>query len=223
MNKALVWTVVLCCTAAVAGCSAGPKEPADTGSSDSAAGLSKDPVTVKIMMGGLDDNEFQKYIVEPVSKKYPQITVERVGKNSKLPDMVAAGDIPDIVSNYPGPMASNLRDYKLVYNMEPLMKKYKFDTGRFAPEVLETLKIAGGQDYLAGSPLYTNTFALFYNKDIFDKFGVPYPKDGMYWDEVAELGQKLTRMDNGVQIRGSSRKASAGFSSDCPFLSPILR
>lgn len=202
MNKGLLWAVALSCTVSMAGCSGGAKAPEDSKSADTAPVLSKDPVTVKIMMSGLNDDEFKKYIADPVSKKYPQITAQRVGQGQKLQDLISAGEIPDIVSNYPGPMGSNLRDYKLVYNMEPLMKKYKFDQSRFAPEVLETLKIAGGQDYIAGLPAYTNTFALFYNKDIFDKFGVPYPKDGMYWDEVAGLAQKLTRMDNGVQYRG---------------------
>jgi multiple sugar transport system substrate-binding protein len=43
---------------------------------------------------------------------------------------------------------------------------------------------------------------MYYNKDLFDKFGVPYPKDDMYWDEVIELAKKMTRKDGGVQYRG---------------------
>jgi multiple sugar transport system substrate-binding protein len=41
-----------------------------------------------------------------------------------------------------------------------------------------------------------------YNKDIFDKFGVPYPKDGIAWDDVAELAKKLTRSDGGIEYYG---------------------
>jgi ABC-type glycerol-3-phosphate transport system substrate-binding protein len=43
-----------------------------------------------------------------------------------------------------------------------------------------------------------------YNKDIFDKFGVAYPKDGMTWDELAEISKKLTRNDGGVDFVGYS-------------------
>ncbi|MFE5319120.1 ABC transporter substrate-binding protein [Paenibacillus sp. NPDC056579] len=210
MKKLYVTMLALCCTVSLAGCS-GSAKPADTPAvsetkpNDAIPELSKDPVTVKIMASGgmFSDDEVQKYIVEPVKKKYPQITIERINASaSKLPELISAGEIPDIVANYPGPMGSNLAEYKLIYNMEPLMKKYRFDTSRFAPEALETLKIAGGQDYLAGLPAYTNSFALFYNKDVFDKFGIPYPKEGMYWDEVAELAKQLTRTDNGVAYRG---------------------
>ncbi|WP_282936689.1 extracellular solute-binding protein [Paenibacillus sp. RC67] len=209
MKKLYVGTLALCCTVSLIGCN-GTAKPTEAPSAqdkpaDTIPELSKDKVTVKILASGgmFSDDEVKKYIVDPVAKKYPQITIERINASaSKLPELISAGEIPDIVANYPGPMGSNLSEYKLLFNMEPLIKKYRFDTSRFSPEALQTLKIAGGQDYLAGLPAYTNSFALFYNKDIFDKFAIPYPKEGMYWDEVAELAKKLTRTDNGIAYRG---------------------
>src|SRR5699024_9960427 len=44
--------------------------------------------------------------------------------------------------------------------------------------------------------------ALYYNKDIFDKFGEDYPVDGMTWDEVASLARKLTGEVGGERYRG---------------------
>jgi multiple sugar transport system substrate-binding protein len=44
--------------------------------------------------------------------------------------------------------------------------------------------------------------ALFYNKELFDKFQVPYPKDGMTWDEVYSTAQKLSRTEGGVEYVG---------------------
>jgi multiple sugar transport system substrate-binding protein len=41
-----------------------------------------------------------------------------------------------------------------------------------------------------------------YNKDLFDKFGVPYPKDGMTWDETYELAKTMTRKEGETQYRG---------------------
>ena len=43
---------------------------------------------------------------------------------------------------------------------------------------------------------------MYYNKDLFDRFGVPYPKDGMTWDEVYALAQKVTRTEGGVAYKG---------------------
>ncbi|RKN64192.1 extracellular solute-binding protein [Paenibacillus ginsengarvi] len=58
---------------------------------------------------------------------------------------------------------------------------------------------------------------MYYNKDIFDKFGVAYPKDGMTWEEARELAVKVSRTDGGVQYR------AIGFNGDpTQFLAPHL-
>jgi multiple sugar transport system substrate-binding protein len=48
----------------------------------------------------------------------------------------------------------------------------------------------------------TNSLAMFYNKDIFDKFGLPYPKDNMTWDDVYELTKKIGRTEGGGVYKG---------------------
>jgi multiple sugar transport system substrate-binding protein len=55
---------------------------------------------------------------------------------------------------------------------------------------------------LLSIPWSINPYTLYYNKDIFDKFGVSYPKDGMTWDEVYALAKQVTRTVDGVQYRG---------------------
>jgi multiple sugar transport system substrate-binding protein len=44
--------------------------------------------------------------------------------------------------------------------------------------------------------------ALYYNKDIFDRRGVAYPKDGMTWEDAMELAKKLSHKEGTVQYRG---------------------
>lgn len=207
MIKRILLFIVLYSVLFSAGCSSKGESPGEGKGSDPSVEsiLSNDPVTVKLAAGGgvFSEEEFKRYVIDPVKKKYPQITVERINtSSSKLSGLIAAGTIPDILTNYPGPMSSNLKTYGLLYNMEPLIDKFNFNINRFSSEAIQTVRIAGGQDYLAGLPVYTNAFALFYNKDIFDKFAMDYPQDGLYWDEVAELGRQLTRMDDGILYRG---------------------
>jgi multiple sugar transport system substrate-binding protein len=45
-------------------------------------------------------------------------------------------------------------------------------------------------------------YATFYNKDIFDKFGVSYPKDGLGWNDLLEIAKKTTREEDGTQYFG---------------------
>ncbi|MEF3303876.1 extracellular solute-binding protein [Paenibacillus sp. GYB003] len=51
-------------------------------------------------------------------------------------------------------------------------------------------------------PYSLNFAGWYYNKSIFDKFGVKYPKDLMTWDETFELARKLTRTDGGEAYIG---------------------
>lgn len=44
-----------------------------------------------------------------------------------------------------------------------------------------------GDGQLYGIPFGKNVYALFYNKQIFDELQMPYPVDGMTWDEVFGL------------------------------------
>ncbi|MNZ70902.1 Bacterial extracellular solute-binding protein [compost metagenome] len=54
-----------------------------------------------------------------------------------------------------------------------------------------------GRGKLYGLPPYFNNQALFYNKDLFDKYNIPYPTDGMTWEEVLQLAKRFP-IDDGV-------------------------
>ena len=62
-----------------------------------------------------------------------------------------------------------------------------------------------GQIY--GMPLRTDQYVLFYNKDIFDAAGVPYPDNDMTWTEFEEIAAQITTGE------GANRKYGAYFHS----------
>ena len=47
-------------------------------------------------------------------------------------------------------------------------------------------------DQLYGLPFRNDYYVLYYNKTLFDKAGVEYPKHDMTWDEYRELAKKMT-------------------------------
>ncbi|WP_374017918.1 extracellular solute-binding protein [Paenibacillus thiaminolyticus] len=61
-----------------------------------------------------------------------------------------------------------------------------------------------GTGLLYGMPIEGTQKALYYNKAIFDKFGVDYPRDGMTWDEIQDLAKQVTAERDGVKYRGLS-------------------
>ncbi|WP_239625806.1 extracellular solute-binding protein [Paenibacillus sp. H1-7] len=158
------------------------------------------PVTLKVFRGAsLSDDLFQTLIVEPMAQKYPNITIEL--QNGKLEDLITAGDPPDVLT-YVLNNVPSLKNLDLIEDMTPLLKKHNVDLGRFDPAYLDALRVMSDKGELYALPYFAQTYALFYNKDLFDKFGVPYPKDGMTWEEATELGRIMTRMDNGQQYQG---------------------
>lgn len=173
---------------------------------DDTLNVSADPVTLTfaISMGWLGPDEFRMYFEEPVRKRYPNITLEVIDMSKPeftLDKIIAGGTVPDIVMTA-SPLLYRLLGTGVEYNMEPLIQKFKFDLSKYNQIAIESVKTASQKNELIGLPWSMHFSALYYNQDIFNKFGVPYPKDGMTWEEVRELAKKLTRYENGVQYRG---------------------
>lgn len=167
---------------------------------------SNQAVTVKIGLNPTlsSEEDLQLYILDPVQKKYPHITVEPIimyRQGTSPQDLITAGNIPDVFIDFPH-FLTNLRGFGLDENMDALIKKHKVDLGKIQPEYLETIKKIMEVDYLTGLPLVNNAFALFYNVDLFNRFGVDPPKDHMTWEEIRALAVKMNRMEEGTQYYG---------------------
>jgi multiple sugar transport system substrate-binding protein len=64
------------------------------------------------------------------------------------------------------------------------------------------VKAYSGNNQLTAIPFTLGFRALYYNKDIFDKFAVAYPKAKMSWEDTIALARMATRVDGGVQYYG---------------------
>ncbi|TVY09457.1 ABC transporter substrate-binding protein [Paenibacillus cremeus] len=219
-RKLGLFVSLLAVSVSVAGCGGGgtPAANAPAGSAPSPAAKSTEPaataapapttpaapVTLKVFnWGGLDDNLFQKLVVEPTKKKYPHISfqVTNRDKNTKAEGLAASGADIDILFIQSGPVMGQFKSVKLLEDMTPYIKKNNVNLDRFEPEFMDAIR-KESDNGLLGLPFGASLWATFYNKDIFDRFGVPYPKDGMTWDEVYELAKKLTKNEGGVQYKG---------------------
>jgi multiple sugar transport system substrate-binding protein len=187
-----------------AGCG---KESADpSGDGKTPAPAKAEPVTLQIASQGASttiDSVFQTLVQEHVTKKYPHITLNFMAETgaTTLDNLMATGTIPDIVISFNGNLASyNAKG--LTFDMSPLFKTHNVDLSRFEPNYIEDVKNASSKGELYGLPFNVNYHALYYNRDIFDKFGVEYPKDGMTWEELIALARRVTRAEGAVQYRG---------------------
>jgi multiple sugar transport system substrate-binding protein len=186
-----------------AGCS-GNTVPANSGNAP--VTMSNEPITLVFFTAQnsnyAKEEGFQKEIGKYIKAKFPNITIEHIHKatGQDYPELIAAGKIPDIVLD--NNTASKIVENGLHNDLTPLIKKYNFDLGRINPAIVSQLKNTNPEGKIYGLPFTQSNFIMYYNKSIFDKFGVGYPKDGMSYDEVYELAKKLSRTDNGITYKG---------------------
>lgn len=140
-----------------------------------------------------------------IRQKFPNYTIKYIqaGQGTQLTDLITTGTRFDIFYQSIGNFEAQAFPVNIQYDMTELIKKHQIDLTRLDSSVVDAVKQASGGK-LYGLPVTTTNLVLYYNKDLFNKFGVPFPKDGMTWDEIMELNKKLTRFDNGVQYYGFS-------------------
>ncbi|MNF93525.1 hypothetical protein D3C84_762040 [compost metagenome] len=66
------------------------------------------------------------------------------------------------------------------------MKQDKYDIGAFMPDVIDILRSNGGGT-LNGLTPGISSFAVFYNKTLFDQYKIPHPSANMTWTEMMQL------------------------------------
>ncbi|MEF3305840.1 ABC transporter substrate-binding protein [Paenibacillus sp. GYB003] len=163
----------------------------------------QEPVTLKFYtMTVIDD--FEKYINQFVKKKFPHVTLQVVEnkKGSEIQDLIATNDIPDIIWQGLTNMGGALAEYDVPMDLTPLAKKHGFDFNKYDAKMVDSIKSYSPKGEILYMPYNVLVFALHYNKDIFDKFGVAYPKDNMTWEETIELGKRISRKDGDTQYIG---------------------
>jgi len=135
-------------------------------------------------------------LIKGFNTMYPDIKVsfEPVPDNygTKLLTQIAANDAPDVFQVGDGDVrmfverggAADLTSYTQGKNNLPGL-----DPVVYYPSLYQTGVVDGKSSFLTKdySPL-----AIYYNKDLFDKAGVPYPKDGWTWEDFQNTAIKLT-------------------------------
>jgi multiple sugar transport system substrate-binding protein len=165
--------------------------------------VAQEPVELTFyIQTGLDD--YEKYINQYVKKKFPNVTLTLVkrGKGQELADLIAANQVPDIVWEGLWYLTTTATKLDLPMDLTGLAKKHQLDFNRYDPALttmIQSLSLKGEMYFM---PYNSFVFATQYNKDIFDKFGVPYLKDNMTWEEMNEVGKRMTRTENGSPYRG---------------------
>lgn len=204
LTAALIAGAVILTACSNGGGSGNTGEAGKSPDSDTAVGKKEPAEVIFYTNNGLTEEGFNQGIGNKLRMKFPEYTIKFVGridKSNDLPEMIATKQRVDIYFATIGNFENNVFPLDFQYDMTELVKKHKVDLNRIDPAIMEGVqKSSGGKLY--SLPIETNTLVLYYNKSLFDKFAVPYPKDGVTWDEVFDLSRKLTRTEDGLSYAG---------------------
>ncbi|MFK7696028.1 ABC transporter substrate-binding protein [Paenibacillus sp. HJGM_3] len=166
--------------------------------------IANEPVELVFHSNNGDSEEtFDALFGNALRKKFPNYTIKYIksAKGSTLPELLAQNQRIDILFASMPNFFELAMNAGLQFDMTELAKKQKVDLGKFEPTLIDGVKLSS-DGKLYGLPVTNMTQVLFYNKTLFDKFGVPYPKDGMTWDDTIEMAKKLNRTEGGKRYLG---------------------
>ncbi len=142
---------------------------------DEVEGTESDPITITIAYPWGEDQFNERF--NPIDEKFLELDIEYAyfnGSSEGLQELFAADIIPDIIVSSPSNVAP-LEELDAIYPLDDLVIQEDVDVKRLNPALVSLVKGLDSQQRLIGFPDGTGLFALYYNKEVFDLFGVPYP------------------------------------------------
>jgi len=137
---------------------------------------------------------------------FPNVALEVVSTESVFGAEDPAAEMEKLVDEQqPDVMYLTEEQYSVLagkgklYDLDAVVKQDEFDLSGYHPAVIDLLKARGGGKLYGLSPNFGSQ-ALYYNKDLFDKNGIPYPTDGMSWEEVLQLASRFPAKKDGDDV-----------------------
>jgi len=204
MKKLGMASVSLLLLASVlAGCSGSNDNApaASNGGAESSASTEKSVDLTMTMWGSEDDKKVYEERLDIVKKKYPNINVKveliAGDYDQKVQTMIAGGTPPDIMNLSENYQAYAAKDQ--IIALDDLIASSGVNMSeRYTDDILNLLKFDGKQYGLTDR---AGAMVLFYNKDLFDKAGVPYPTKDWKQEDLMEAAKKLTVKENGKTVQ----------------------
>lgn len=177
-----------------------------------AAEEAAEPVTIKVVSFlTYDENKegAEAQVVAAFQEAHPEIKVDfqllpYADYFTSLKTWIAGGTAPDVASLDLSMLQEMAASGSLV-DLNTLIKADNYDLTQYYQSTLDMFSNNGGQYGLPAS--YSNV-VLYYNKELFDEAGLPYPDDKMDWATFMDYNTKLTKDTNDdgtIDIFGTSR------------------
>ncbi len=144
-----------------------------------------------------DDNPARREQIALFNKLYPQYDLRLDPSNmdsQKIIVQTIAGVGPDLFDSYSTSMVMLYAKSGIAWDVTDELAKDGINVKEDLWPAAQSVVNYNGRTY--GFPTNCGAFAVWFNKDLFDKAGVPYPKGSWTWDQFIPVAQKLTIRDS---------------------------
>jgi multiple sugar transport system substrate-binding protein len=189
-------------TPPAASSSAPPAESSSAPTQEAPA--ANEPVTLKWAMWDFDATAYYKPLVDAYVAKNPHVTIEYVDLGSAdfmtmLSTQLSGGADLDVLTIKDIPGYANLVKQNHLEPLNSYIASSGIDTSLYGGTV-EQITV---NNEVYALPFRSDFWLIFYNKDLFDKAGVPYPTNDMTLADYDALARKMTSGSGANKIYGN--------------------
>jgi multiple sugar transport system substrate-binding protein len=170
----------------------------------SQAGRSAGQVKIKVAAWDVSTTKYFSELIAAFDDSQPNVTVETfdipaADYTQKLSVMLNGGSEVDVFWIKDGDTTKGLANRNQLADLSSYVRRDNLDLASFNG-LAEAFNMDGK---LTALPAHTAYYVLFYNKDIFDKAGVPYPSNDMTWSQWEQLAGRLTSGSGDNKVWGA--------------------
>ncbi|MCL6613512.1 MAG: sugar ABC transporter substrate-binding protein [Firmicutes bacterium] len=160
--------------------------------------------TIKFAIWDYSLSPEYKEAIESFQKENPGIKVKVIDTSSKeyvdkVTVMLAAGEDVDVIAIKDMPSFAGYVTRKQLLPLDAFVRRTRLDLKDYGGFV-EALRV---NCRLYGLPYRRDLYILFYNKEIFDRAKVPYPRHEMTWDQFRKIARQLTSGEGNEKVYGA--------------------
>jgi len=148
---------------------------------------------LRMVAWDVNNTVYLQPLIDAYRAMNPDVSIELINVpaneyGDKLSIMLSGGDDVDIISVKDIPGYAGMVNRKQIIPLDSMISADNWDLEQYSG-ITDDISVDGS---LYALPFRSDFWLMYYNKDIFDDAGLPYPDNDMTWDEYAELAKKVS-------------------------------
>ena len=162
-----------------------------------------EPINLTMAAWDVSTTPYWQAVIDAYEAQNPNVTVELLDISSaeytdKIKIMLSGGDETDIITVKDIPQYSAMLTRNQVIPLNSYIENDGLDMSVYSGAA-EELTFEGS---IYAMPFRSDIWILYYNKDLFDAAGVPYPTNDMTWTEFDSIARQMTSGSGADKVYG---------------------